>query len=277
MRATGVIINKTLSSNPGYWLLCPNAEKQARFVFVDQWATQSDYAIGEAIAVEGAAGKDGRYGAKIDADEIVLLPQHEQAALAAQGNALIEKECAPFAPKPALFFDDAALRKLAPEFERVARILAERVFTLTPILIRHHDDADGVTSGLLIKDAVLDFVKRANGGAGVPFPKSFLRSEWTDYAIYEQYRLLEDRNWALGFQKKPLLLLLDHGGNADSHDAVRDAASFFDVVIVDHHPPDERLREHCLAFVNSIAAGGSSSHTAGLLCFEIARRLQREP
>ncbi|MFH0974092.1 MAG: DHH family phosphoesterase [Candidatus Micrarchaeota archaeon] len=279
-----MILNKTLSSNPGYWLLCPNAAKNAaKHVFVDQWATQSDYALGEAVAVSGAEAKDARYGTKIDADEIVLLPAAEQAELAAQATALIEKECAPLAPKPQFFFEDAALRALAPEFERVARVLMERVFSLTPILIRHHDDADGITSGLLLKNAILDFSGAGASRAGradraaVPLPKTFLRSEWTDYAIYDSFRLLEDRNWALGFQKKPLLLLLDHGGNEDSHDAVRDAASFFDVVIVDHHPPDTRLREHSLAFVNSIAAGGTSSHTTGLLCFEIARRMQAAP
>ena len=284
MQAKGVILNKTLSSNPGYWLLCPGAAKNAvntaKHVFVDQWATQSDYALGEAIAASGAEAKDSRYGEKIDADEIVLLPSAGQAELAAQATALIEKECAPLTPKPPLFFEDAALRALAPEFERVARILMERVFSLTPILIRHHDDADGITSGLLLKNAILDFASAGAGRAGrasVPLPKTFLRSEWTDYAIYDSFRLLEDRNWALGFQKKPLLLLLDHGGNEDSHDAVRDAASFFDIVIVDHHPPDSRLREHSLAFVNSIAAGGTSSHTTGLLCFEIARRMQAAP
>jgi RecJ-like exonuclease len=278
MRAKGVVLNKTLSSNPGYWLLCPDAKEKERFVFVDQWATQSDYALGDALAIEGASGEDARYGAKIDAEEIALLPAGEQARLSAEANALIERECAPLAPRPALFIDDAdaAMRGLASEFERVARLLAERVFTLTPILLRHHDDADGVAAGLLAKEALLDFARRA-GGAGVPFPRLFLRSEWTDYAIYDAARLLEDRNWALGFQKKPLLLLLDHGGNSDSFEAVKEAKSFFDVIVVDHHPPDERLRGECLAFVNSIAAGGKASHTTGLLCFEIARRMQRAP
>ncbi|MEM0475492.1 MAG: DHH family phosphoesterase [Candidatus Norongarragalinales archaeon] len=276
MKVKGVVLNKTLSSNPGYWLLCPNAKQNQRFVFVDQWATQSDYALGDSLSVEGSEKKseEAKFGCtKIDADEITLLSSSEHAYLSAQANALIEKECAPLSPTPKLFFDDTAMQRLAPEFDRVARLLAERVFTLSPILIRHHDDADGITSGLLVKHAVLDFARRAS----VPFPKNFLRSEWTDYAIYDAQRVLEDRNWALGFQKKPLLLLLDHGGNTDSFEAVKEANSFFDVVVVDHHPPADQLRFHCLAFVNAFFAGGGSRHTTGLLCFEVARRMQRSP
>ncbi len=261
MKLEGVIIAKTLGSNPSYSLL----SLQGEYFLVKQFAVQTDYSVGKAIAVEGSVVEE-RGQRVIEAESI--QPAGEEAEKSVRE--WLEKNSAPRKVKP--FVDDAVSRKLEPLFARAAREIAESVFTLTPLTVRFHDDADGTASALAFRRTVFSLAAQKS----IPFQKNFFRSNADSY-FYEERDLLADFEWAQGYpQKKPLLVIVDHASNWESAPFLSQARSAMRVIVVDHHPPAKDFKNSVDLFVSPFALSanaGNSDYNSGLLSCEIARRI----
>lgn len=259
MKLEGLIIVKTLGSNPSYWLLSPQGE----YFLVKQSAVQTDYPVGGTIAVEGSEAED-RGQRVVEADSI----QPESKETEKRVKAWVEKNSAPRAGVQPLI-DDAVTHKLEPLFEKAAREIAKSVLTLTPIAVRFHDDADGVASALAFRHAVFALAAQKKA----PFQKNFFRSSADSF--YEEQDLRDDFEWVRGFpEKKPLLLIADHASNEESAPLLAQAKSEMRVIVVDHHPPAQEFSKYVDLFVSAFAFSGdvsNSDYNAGLLSCEIAR------
>ena len=75
-------------------------------------------------------------------------------------------------------------------------------------------------------------------------------------------------------QHMPLILLTDNGSTEEDLDAYKYAKVYgIDLLVVDHHHPDEIVDQYLVGHVNPYHAGGDFGITAGMLGAELARMI----
>jgi RecJ-like exonuclease len=155
---------------------------------------------------------------------------------------------------------DAVMAALRQPIQRVAKKLLAAQKLGRPIVLRFHNDADGISGALAIT--------------------SFLRCKayQQNSAIYSVSDAVSDLN-ALSYTWKPLLILLDFGSNEESVEGLSlVCAASFEIIIIDHHPPHEKIKQLNLTLLTPWLAKldaqqneDLSKYTAGYLACEVAR------
>ncbi len=159
---------------------------------------------------------------------------------------------------------DPVMKSLHPEMKRAAGIIHSAMRDSRPILFRYNNDADGMSAGMAIRNALLSELK------GRPL----LLEHINNSAIYEQGDALADLSrLSREFEGvAPLFILLDFGANQESEAALellKNAGA--QCVIIDHHPFSEKAKGLCDSLVSPWCAKGDSRYPAGLLSGEVAK------
>ncbi len=168
------------------------------------------------------------------------------------------------------------LENLLPSMKDVARIIKKAVIKSRPIILRHHADADGMTAALAIEKAILPLIREVGGQDAEYF---FYKRSPSKAPFYELLDVIRDISFALEDasrhgQKMPLVILVDNGSTEEDVPAMKQAMIYdIDMVVVDHHHPDEIVDQYLLAHVNPAHVGGDFGVTTGMLCTEIARMI----
>ena len=72
----------------------------------------------------------------------------------------------------------------------------------------------------------------------------------------------------------PLVILVDNGSTEEDVPSMRQAKVYnIDMLVIDHHHPDEIVDQYLIGHVNPAHVGGDFGVTAGMLCAEIARMI----
>lgn len=168
--------------------------------------------------------------------------------------------------------------KMKPMFYAVAKRLRRAVLDGQPIMIRHHADTDGISSGLAIEHSLEGLMKEI----GVD-PKYSLYRSPSKAPFYETMDMLRDISFSLRIvnefgQKKPLIVVLDNGSTPEDLFAHRTLHSMgFEIVVIDHHNPVKfsgnkaAVDEYVQVHMNPYLAGLDSKTCAGMLCHEVGR------
>ncbi len=159
-----------------------------------------------------------------------------------------------------LIKDECSLAMKEPT-KKAAQIIADAIHANKKILVRYHDDCDGVCSALLLESAIKRYSEDAH-----PVMKQ------GDSAVYAEEDAKYDFQRLEG-EERPLIVLLDHGANSESLKGVAFAASFAGVLIIDHHPPHEETIKAASHYLGPFKYGGGSQHCAALLCHGVAQAL----
>jgi archaea-specific RecJ-like exonuclease len=159
------------------------------------------------------------------------------------------------------------LEQMKQDFQDAATHIKKAASEGRTIIIRHHDDADGYSSGFVIEKAILPFISDSRR-FGIARTSS--KSPYYDYID-----ALRDLNTYLSFRREgerpPLVLLLDLGSNSQSMKSISRLKSYgFDFIIIDHHLYDKENKDISLAFVNPHVHNFGSDLNAGALCTELA-------
>lgn len=138
------------------------------------------------------------------------------------------------------------------------------------ILVRHHNDADGILGGLAIEIAL-------GGGCFRNLSKTPF------YSIADAVKDLSSTNLLNNSsEKQPLLILSDIGSTDDDIDAIRIVRKAgFKVILVDHHVPNI-ISKDSVPFkstvcdlvdvhINPYLYGFDNNLVSGILCYELAR------
>jgi len=167
--------------------------------------------------------------------------------------------------------------KMKPTFVEIARRLRKAIIEGQPIMIRHHNDSDGITSGLAIEMSCIGFMKSIGVDPDYNLYRSPSKAPF--YELTDVYRdlVLSNRIMSHG-QKKPLIIVLDNGSTPE------DAAGFkilktlgYDSIVVDHHNPvimNNGKTSVCPLLelhLNPYMFGFDSQTSAGMLCYELGR------
>ncbi|MCK4459446.1 MAG: DHH family phosphoesterase [Methanosarcinales archaeon] len=172
--------------------------------------------------------------------------------------------------------ESEVLKALKGNMRTVAKRIRRAVFASQPILLRHHADADGMTAAVAIEKAILPLIRDV-GGADAEY--HYYRRSPSKAPFYEMVDITRDLCFALEDQERhgqnlPLIVIVDNGSTEEDVPAFKHAAVYgIDIVVADHHHPDEIVDQYLCGHVNPYHVGGDFGITAGMLCFEIARMI----
>ena len=168
------------------------------------------------------------------------------------------------------------LEKLKPRMLNAAKLIRKAVFKSRPIIIRHHADADGITSAVAIERALLPIIRQVGGSDS---DRYFYRRSPSKAPFYELEDVTKDLTFALEdqerfAQKMPLVVLMDNGATEEDMPSIKQAKIYgVDVLVIDHHHPDGTIDSMVLEHVNPAYAGGNFGITTGMIGTEIARMI----
>ncbi len=168
------------------------------------------------------------------------------------------------------------LEKLKPRMKNAAKLIRKAVFKSRPIIIRHHADADGITSAIAIERALLPLLREVGGSDA---DRHLYRRSPSKAPFYELADVTKDLTFALEdqerfSQKMPLVVLMDNGATEEDMPAMKQAIIYgVDIMVIDHHHPDGTIDSMVLEHVNPAYAGGDFGITTGMLGTEIARMI----
>ncbi len=168
------------------------------------------------------------------------------------------------------------LERLKPKMRNAAKLIRKAIFKSRPIIIRHHADADGITSAIAIERALLPLLREVGGSDA---DRHFYRRSPSKAPFYELEDVTKDLTFALEDQerfgqKMPLVVLMDNGATEEDMPAMKQALIYgVDIMVIDHHHPDGTIDSMVLEHVNPAYAGGDFGITTGMLGTEIARMI----
>lgn len=169
------------------------------------------------------------------------------------------------------------LDKLKERFVRAAEEIKLAILAGRPIIVRHHNDADGYSSGYTLERAILPLIEEQHGGG---------KSAWEYFTrapcaapFYEIEDSIKDTMRALNDQAKfsaklPLVIIVDNGSSPEDLLAIKQAKVHgMDFIVVDHHFfGEDVISREVLVHINPFLVDEDGmKFSAGMLCTELAR------
>lgn len=188
----------------------------------------------------------------------------------------IEKERAKVNVIPFLV-ESPILDKLKERFVKAATEIRLAIIQNRPIVIRHHNDTDGYSSGFALERAILPLIAKQH---------SSVKAAWEFYTrapcnapMYEIDDSIRDTAHSLAAaakfsNKMPLVIIVDTGsGEEDLLGIQQGKVHGIDFIVVDHHQFDEDvISKEVLVHINPFLVGEEGpKYSAGMLCTELAR------
>ncbi len=156
---------------------------------------------------------------------------------------------------------DSTMDKMKDTLISISKKLKASKILGRKVLVKFHNDGDGISGALSLQ--------------------SFLKASFDQQksAIYEVRDAIKDLN-KLTNSNHPILVLVDFGSSIENKDGLALLkAGGVDVIIIDHHPPSEDLKQYLSVFLNPWFfdnSDNSSKYAAGYLCAEIARMFGKD-
>ena len=193
----------------------------------------------------------------------------------------IEKERARVTP-PTFIVESAILNKLKNKFIEAATQIRLAIIQDRPIIVRHHNDTDGYSSGFALERAILPLIEKQHSSekAALEF---FTRAPCAApfYEIDDSIRDMANslRNVAKHSNKMPLIIIADNGSSPEDLMAIKHGKVHgADFIVIDHHYFNhDAISSEVLTHINPFLVGEEGSHfSAGMLCAEFARFVNPE-
>ena len=262
------------TSGPTIFTVCDETGTEDAAAFTEAGVrSYPEVQLGDVVRIFGESNKRNNQ-VQIEVSDMVILRGEEADTVRARINRALEERAEPPADVEPLV-DSEVLRALWPEMRKLAKIVRRAVLTQQPIILRHHADADGICAAVSVETAVLQYI-RENGGD--PDMDNFLfRRSPSKAPFYEIEDVTRDLDMMLKDnvrfgQKFPLILLMDNGSTEEDMPSYKMTEVYnLDVIVADHHHPDDTIDKYLLAHVNPYHVGGDFGVTAGMLGTEIAR------
>ena len=208
---------------------------------------------------------------QLETQSLKRLTGQKEAEILKRIEAAIDKRAEPYETE--YMVKSEVLERLKPAMKEVAKEIRKAILKSTPIILRHHADADGMTAAMAIEKAIIPLIKEVNGPDGEYY---FYKRAPSKAPFYEITDVVRDINFALEDvarhgQRMPLVVSVDNGSTLEDVPAMKHAKVYgIQMIVVDHHHPDKEVDDYLLAHVNPAHVGGDFGMTAGMLCTEVA-------
>src|SRR3989338_4197006 len=187
-----------------------------------------------------------------------------------------ERERSAITP-PEFLIKSTILDKLRNDFIKAATEIRLAIIQNRPIIIRHHNDTDGYSSGFALERAIVPLVEEQHGGG---------KSAWEFFTrapcaapFYEIEDSIKDTakslsNEAKFSNKMPLVIISDNGSSQEDLLGIQQGKVHgVDFIVVDHHFFEKDVvSKEVLVHINPFLVGeDGAKFSAGMLCTELAR------
>ncbi len=193
----------------------------------------------------------------------------------------LEKSRARINP-PKFLVENKILNKLKPRFIEAATQIRLAIIQDRPIIIRHHNDADGYSSGFSLERAILPLIIKQHSSVKAPW-EFFLRApcQAPFYEIDDSIRDMANslRNVAKFSNKMPLIIIADNGSSPEDLMGIKQGKIHgADFIVVDHHGFEKDvITKETLVHINPfLVEEDGASYSAGMLSTELARFINPE-
>ena len=245
--------------------------------------------ISEGDGVE-VIGEVNQHGGKtqIESSSIVKLDASRSEHLHSLIDAALNEKARP--ENVEFLVKSVILNKLKPKMYEAAQKIRRAILEGRTILLRHHNDADGICAGIAMEKAVVPLIKEFNPSNDAEY--YYFKRSPSKAPFYELEDVVKDLSFALEDQERhgqklPLIVLLDNGSTEEDIVALMQAKIYdIEVVVIDHHSPGDLIEinekngeiydatvavdEYVDTHVNPYLVGGDSQLTAGALATEVA-------
>lgn len=188
----------------------------------------------------------------------------------------IQRNRAKIKPVPFLV-NSKILSKLKDRMIKAAEEIRLAIIQSRPIIVRHHNDTDGYSSGYSLERAILPLIEKEQTSEKAAW-EFFLRApcQAPFYEIEDSIRdaALSLRNMAKYSNKMPLVIIADNGSSPEDLLAIKHGKIHgMEFIVIDHHFFDvDVISKEVLTHINPFLVGeDGASYSAGMLCSELAR------
>ena len=227
----------------------------------------SDFNAGEVVHIEGKVNEH-RGRLQIELDRISPSNMNFDAIINERAN-----------PQRTTFSIESERYEVMKEtMLNIARRIRRAILEGQPIMIRHHNDTDGIISGSSLEHACLGYMQELGFDPRYALFRSPSRAPF--YAAGDVLRdlVLSKRMIESESPTKPLIIVTDNGSTPEDRMGLSTLKTLgYEAIVIDHHNPviinngvtsvDEYLSFH----LNPYKLGLDSKTSAGMLCYEIAR------
>ena len=249
--------------------------------------------VGDAVQVLGDVNEHGGK-TQIESSSITKLSPQQTEKLHALIDDALNKRAEP--NDVDFLVKSDVLNRLKPKMREAARKIRRAILDGRTILLRHHNDADGICAGVAMEKALIPLIEYANPSNDAQY--YYFKRSPSKAPFYELEDVVKDLSFALEDQERhgqklPLIVLLDNGSTEEDIVALMQAKIYdIEVVVIDHHSPGELLTteerdgeiigatvavdEYVDTHVNPYLVGGDSQLTAGALATEVAHIINPE-
>lgn len=183
---------------------------------------------------------------------------------------------------PDFLVKSVILDKLKSGFIEAATQIRLAVIQNRPIIVRHHNDCDGYSSGFALERAILPLISKEHGNSKSLW-EFFLRAPCAApfYEIDDSIRDTANslRNVAKFSNKMPLIIIADNGSSPEDLMAIKQGKIHgADFIVIDHHGFDEDvITDEVKVHINPHLVGEDGAmFSAGMLCVELARFINND-
>jgi len=177
---------------------------------------------------------------------------------------------------PEFLISSPILDKLKDRYIKAATEIRLAILQNRPIIVRHHNDTDGYSSGFTLEKAILPLIEKQHGLGKAPW-EFYLRAPCAApfYEIDDSIRdtAMSLRNEAKFSNKMPLIIIADNGSSQEDLMAIQQGKIHgIDFIVVDHHYFEKDvISQEVLVHINPFLVGeDGAKFSAGMLCTELA-------
>ena len=169
-------------------------------------------------------------------------------------------------------------KKMEEQFLLAMSSIKKAVLQERMIIIRHHNDCDGITAGVSLEKAISSYAGKEKKKDCRIFRKPCTAP------YYDLEDALKDIDLHFTFsKKKPLLIIADNGStDSDLQGILRAKVYDFEIGVIDHHPPTKKdngeylIDEYVSFHINPHIYSGDSNLCTGMLAHELSRMIDAE-
>ena len=246
--------------------------------------------VGDAVQVLGDVNEHGGK-TQIESQSILKLDEENSIKLHKLIDDALNKRAEP--NDVDFLVQSDVLNRLKPKMREAAQKIRRAILDGRTVLLRHHNDADGICYGVAMEKAIVPLIEYVNPSNDAQY--YYFKRSPSKAPFYELEDVVKDLSFALGDQERhgqklPLIVLLDNGSTEEDITALMQAKIYdIEVVVIDHHSPGELLSveekngeivgatvavdEYVDTHVNPYLVGGDSQLTAGALASEVAHMI----
>lgn len=172
---------------------------------------------------------------------------------------------------------------MKPKFLAIAHRIRKAILDNQPILIRHHNDSDGINSGLALEQACRNYMNKSGINPDHNLYRSPSKAPFYEIADAFKDITFGKRLHNVHNQKKPLIIVADNGSTPEDVFAFKTLKSMdFESIVIDHHNPviiengKTSVCPYLSLHLNPYMYGLDSKTSAGMLCYEVARFIDED-